>query len=114
MKTAIRGAVYGPLLVVMVGWLFAVSSFRHDDTTTTMRQIVSLQIGVSYDDAKISTTLGELRFDELDFAELIVEIEDAFSIGISDDEIQALGGQYGWKAITVSHLAEFVRAKDVN
>jgi len=52
----------------------AVFSFRHDDTTTTMRQIVLWQISVSYDAAKTDATFGKLNFDELDIVELFMQI----------------------------------------
>ena len=61
----------------------AVLSFRHDDTTTIMRQIVSWQISVSYDAAKTAATFGELNFDELDIMELVIQMEERHSLSVS-------------------------------
>ena len=70
-------------------------SFRHDDTTTTMRQIVSRQISASYDPTKTDATFGELNFDELDIMELVIQIEETFFVSISNKEFTSLGGENG-------------------
>ena len=84
---------------------------HRDDTTTTLRQLVSEQLGISYDDAKPATTLAKLGCDDLDVVELIMEIEESFNIIISDDEFDALGGADGWQSISVLDLASLVREK---
>ena len=85
----------------------------HDDTTGTMRQIVSEHMGTSYDAAKPDATLKELGCDELDVVELIMQIEESFSVKITDEEFDSLGGMNGWEEITVLDLADMVRGKVV-
>lgn len=96
----------GVILLVVAG-----CGVHRDDTTATMRQLVSKQLGISYDDAEPDTTLGKLGCDDLDVVELIMEIEDSFNITISDDEFDSLGGTEGWQAISVLDLANLVRKK---
>jgi acyl carrier protein len=84
---------------------------QRDDTTTTMRQLVSTQLGITYDNAKPEATLAKLGCDDLDFVELIMEIEESFDISISEEELDTLGGAAGWQAISVLDLANLVRKK---
>ena len=84
---------------------------HRDDTTGTTRRIVSEQLGISYDDAKAHTTLGNLGCDDLDVVELIMELEDSFDITISDVEFDNLGGKKGWQSISILDLANLVRKK---
>ena len=82
-----------------------------DDTTGTMRQIVAEHLGISYNDAKPDATLNDLGCDELDVVELIMEIENSFSVTITDNEFEVLGGMDGWGTISVLDLANLVRGK---
>lgn len=111
MKSLVRLVVYVPLLSAVMLWLFVVVNFSRDDTTGTVRQIVSRQLGVSYEEADSHTTLGDLNADELDVVELIMELEDSFSIIILDDDFKTLGPRNDWEKTTVLDLAEIVRSK---
>lgn len=97
--------------VVLVALCFAGCRVYRDDTTGTMRQLVARCLEVSYDEVRPEETLKDLNCDELDFVELVMEIEDGFSVSISDAEIEALGGTGGWEEITVLDLANLVRNK---
>lgn len=82
-----------------------------DDTTGAMRQLISTQMGIPYEQVKPEASLKDLNFDDLDAIELILEIEDAFSITITDEEIDSLGEKGNWFSITVLDLADLVRDK---
>lgn len=97
--------------LVLVTGSGVLGCMQRDDTTGTMRQIVAKQMNVSYDAVMAESTLQQLGCDELDAVELVMEIEDAFHITISDAEFQTLGGEKGWQGITVLELANLVRGK---
>ncbi len=72
--------------------------------------------------AKVSpdTSLADLRADELDFVELILELEDRFDVTIPDDAAEAMLGTQNWqqgmKNVTMRKLAATIderkRARD--
>lgn len=82
-----------------------------DDTTGATRQIVSNHLGVNYSDVKPTTTLGELGCDDLDIVELIMEMEEAFDISISEDELDSLSTSNDPKSVTILELANLARSK---
>jgi acyl carrier protein len=81
-------------------------------TVNRVRKIVSEQMGVEIDRLSPTTSLGDLAADELDFVELIMEIEDSFSITIPDDVAEELTGnrdwQQGMRNVTIQKLANLV------
>lgn len=81
-------------------------------TVDQVRRMVSAQMGTEFDKVRSGTSLADLAADELDFVELIMELEDAFSILISDDVAEEMAGtadwQQGMKNVTVGKLANLV------
>lgn len=81
-------------------------------TVDQVRRMVSAQMGTEFDKVRSGTSLADLAADELDFVELIMELEDAFSILISDDVAEEMTGtadwQQGMKNVTVGKLANLV------
>lgn len=82
---------------------------------TTLSQvcvIVSEQLGVDPSDITADTSLAELKADELDFIELIMEIEDQFNVTIDDDAAHEMMGTSDWKngmpSVTMAKLAQTV------
>lgn len=75
-------------------------------------KIVSEQMGVPLASVTPKTSLGDLSADELDFVELIMELEESFSITISDAKADTLtgnqGGQKGIDKVTIEKLSELV------
>ncbi len=74
--------------------------------------MVSAQMGADFEKVSSGTSLADLAADELDFVELIMELEDTFSISISDDVAEEMTGtadwQQGLKNVTVGKLANLV------
>jgi acyl carrier protein len=68
--------------------------------------------GVDRTKIAASTSLGDLRADELDFVELVMELEDHFHIAIPDDTAERLLGtdnwQQGMKTVTMAKFASVV------
>ncbi len=81
-------------------------------TIDRVRKIVSEQMGVALEKITPKTSLGALAADELDFVELIMELEESFSITITDTKAQALTGtsdwQRGMKNVTIEKLSTLV------
>ena len=77
-----------------------------------VRRIVAEQMGVSTDKIGATTSLDDLAADELDCVELIMQLENAFSITIPDDTAEELTGgqdwQEGMKNVTVQKLSALV------
>ncbi len=69
-------------------------------------------MGVTIEKITPTTSLGDLAVDELDFVELIMELEESFSITIPDDIAEGLTGnrdwQQGMKDVTIQKLADLV------
>ena len=58
-----------------------------------------------------NTSLGDLNADELDFVELVMELEEHFNITIPDETADALLGsdrETGLKQVTMAKLAAVV------
>jgi acyl carrier protein len=62
-----------------------------------------------------ATSLGDLGCDELDFVELVIEIEDRFSISIPDETAEKMLGTEDWQVglsnVTMQKLADAVDAQ---
>ena len=62
-----------------------------------------------------TTSLADLRCDELDFVEIVMEMEETFGITISDERANELLGSKDWrvgmKNVTLSKLADMVEAE---
>jgi acyl carrier protein len=90
----------------------SVASTPSSATIERVRKIVSEQMGVSLDKIMPTTSLGDLAADELDFVELIMELEESFSITISDDKAEALTGNADWQKgmnnVTIEKLSTLV------
>ncbi len=67
---------------------------------------------VALEEVTPKTTLGDLAADELDFVELIMELEESFSITISDAHAEAMTGTSDWKKgmnkVTIEELSTLV------
>ena len=59
-------------------------------TIDTVREIVAKQMGVEVHRITPSTSLAELRADDLDMVELIMELEEHFSVSILDESTPKL------------------------
>lgn len=81
-------------------------------TIDRVRKIVSEQMGVALEKVTPKTSLGDLGADELDFVELIVELEESFSVTISDTKVEALTGTSDWQKgmhnVTIEKLSTLV------
>ena len=81
-------------------------------TIERIRRIVSEQMGVRLTNVTPKTSLGDLAADELDFVELIMELEESFSITISDDKLEELTGNQDWQKrmnnLTIEMISELV------
>jgi acyl carrier protein len=86
---------------------------RHSGSTTERICAMTAEL-LSVDRAKLSgqTSLAELGADELDFVELVMEIEEEFDVTIPDDTAESLLGskdwQQGMKNVTLAKLAALV------
>ena len=69
-------------------------------------------LGVAPDQVKADTSLGDLKADELDFVELIMELEEQFNVTIPDDVAEEMMGTENWQQglakITMSKLARTI------
>jgi acyl carrier protein len=69
-------------------------------------------MGVSIEKITATTSLGDLAADELDYVELIMELEECFSITIPDDAAERLAGNRDWrqgmKSVTIQKLSTLV------
>ena len=62
-----------------------------DEILAKVRDILVDQLGVEADDVKLEASFqDDLNADSLDLVELIMELEDQFSIKISDEEAQTI------------------------
>lgn len=61
-----------------------------------------------------ATSLGSIGCDELDFVEIVMELEEHFNITISDASLNAIMGTDDWKKgierITLADLASLIDA----
>jgi acyl carrier protein len=83
-------------------------------TFSKVREIVAAQMGVAVETLTPTTSLDDLAADELDFVELIMELEESFSITITDATLTELtadqGVSHGLKRVTIERLVALVDA----
>jgi acyl carrier protein len=87
----------------------ATIDFANDGTTSQVRTILAEQMGVKLEAVSSSTSLGDVGADELDFVELVMELEEKFNVSIPDDRAEQLAGgdlQKGLKNVTVGKLVK--------
>ncbi|QDU25386.1 Acyl carrier protein [Anatilimnocola aggregata] len=81
-------------------------------TTERICQIVAEQMGVNRANLNSQTTLGDLRADDLDFVELVMELEEEFDISISDEAAERMLSSKNWKQgmnnVTLAKLSSLV------
>ncbi|MBN1909632.1 MAG: hypothetical protein JW818_07835 [Pirellulales bacterium] len=81
-------------------------------TVDQVCSIVAEQMGVSRPQISPQTSLGDLKADELDFVELVMELEEHFDVSISDATAEKMMGtnnwQQGMKNVTMAKLAAVV------
>ena len=51
-----------------------------------IKKVVCQQLGVSENEVKLETTFEELGVDSLDFFQVVIELEEQFSIQLEDAE----------------------------
>lgn len=76
-----------------------------------VRKIMAALLGISQDKLTDSTSLQDLGADELDFVELIMELEETFDITITEERAEKLAGfskKSGLKGATVERIAAMV------
>jgi acyl carrier protein len=108
MRTCIQIALFVPLVFIGCGT-------RHqnaqESTTNQVQELFAKQMGVKLESVSSSTTLGDVGADELDFVELVMELEEKFDVSIPDDRAEQLAGgdmQKGLGKVTVGKLAGLV------
>jgi acyl carrier protein len=81
-------------------------------TQAKVCQIAADLLNVERSAVTVQTSLGTLRADELDFVELVMELEEAFDLSISDESAERMMGgapfQEGIKNVTMGDLAALV------
>lgn len=93
----------------------ATRSIDSDKPIDQVRKIVAELFGVDPSKVKPTTTMGDLGADDLDFVELVMELEEAFDITIEDSDLEKGAGTpeflVGMKKISIQKLAEIVEAR---
>lgn len=58
------------------------------DTFEKLREIISQNTDVNEENISLETTLDELGLDSIDLVDLIMSVEEAFSINVPDEEFE--------------------------
>jgi acyl carrier protein len=88
---------------------------KSNDNSTVERVCITAAelLGVDRGQVKADTSLGDLKADELDFVELVMELEERFNITIPDDVAEEMMGtgdwQKGMKNVTMLKLARVIQ-----
>lgn len=86
-----------------------------DSTVDQVCTITAELLGVDRSQVNSETSLADLGADELDFVELIMELEDRFNITIGDDAAEKMMGTKNWRQgmanVTMSKLARIVEER---
>ena len=81
-------------------------------TTDQVCAITAKQLNVARSKISAETSLGDLGADELDFVELVMELEEHFDIAVPDETAERMMGtdnwQQGMKNVTMAKLASLV------
>ena len=89
-----------------------VASEPSDSTVEQVCKITAELLGVDRSKINAGTSFGDLGADELDFVELVMELEEHFDIAISDETAVQLMGtdnwQQGMKNVTIAKLASMI------
>lgn len=90
-------------------------AISNEDVTEQVITIVAKQMAVDRSSVNPGTSLGDLNADELDFVELVMELEDHFQISIPDDAFAGATRNENWqegkKKVTIASLVEVVNAR---
>lgn len=91
------------------------SNTASSTTFHKVRRIVAAQMGVAEITLTPTTSLADLAADELDFVELVMELEESFSITITDATLTELTadqrGTNGFERVTIEKLVALVDAR---
>lgn len=94
----------GPAVPVAVG--------QFNATEDQVCKITAELLGLDRASLDAKTSLGELGADELDFVELVMELEEHFEIAIPDETAERMMGsedwQQGMKRVTMTKLASVI------
>ncbi len=81
-------------------------------TLDEVRAAAASLLGKDISELKAGTTLGDLGADELDFVELVMELEDRFDVSLADDSLERMMGSDDWQRgrnnVTLGKLAALV------
>lgn len=58
------------------------------ETFEKLREIISQNTDVNEENISLETTLDELGLDSIDLVDLIMSVEEAFSINVPDEEFE--------------------------
>lgn len=70
------------------------------DTVDKIKEIISRQTDIDEENLSEKTTIEDITKDSLDIVEMLMEIEEAFDIDISDEEAK--------KLTTIGELCDYI------
>ena len=76
------------------------------DTMKTIKEIISRQTDIDEDNLREDTTIEEITSDSLDIVEMLMEIEEAFDMDISDEDVK--------KLTTIGELCNYIDDRRLN
>lgn len=83
-----------------------------DATVAQVCATTAEMFDVQPDEVTPETSLADLEADELDFVELVMELEDRFNVTIDDEVVEDLTGTSDWRqgmpSLTMTQLATAV------
>jgi len=88
------------------------STEKSDVLEDQVCKIVATQVGVDRSKVNPGTSLADLHIDELDFVEIVMELEDHFQITIPDEIATGMTGTQEWqegsRKLTIAKLIDIV------